>query len=172
MNIPENLEDSTPEQIAYQIFTKEPADPCSITIIGDQVNDITYIFEILLTIFMEGFDILTGGLNQADLSHFTKEHIEGLNPWFNSLGFQIRGAEFEEKSEKELYKDYYCKIMIKTKLHETFFIMKNVKKNYHFLLNGPYLEKNKTSQQLKNLKGVFIHGDKAFSVSFDIYQFN
>lgn len=167
----DNLDDNTPEQIAQQIFCAEPVDPCTITILGDQMHDLTYIFEILITIFMEGFEILTGGLNQTDMSNFSVDHIVGLDPWFNSLGFKIYSQVFNEKEDKDLYKDYYCKIMIKTKLNETFFIMKNVQKNYHFLLNGPYLEKNRATKELKDLKGVFIHDNKAFTVYFDLYKF-
>ena len=100
-----DLVDCSPEMIAHQLFTKEPKDPCSHQIIAyDSGSDLTYIFEILITILLEGLNILTGGLTDADLSGFNQEHIIGLNPWFNSLGFKIIVTTKNEKDKDDTSK--------------------------------------------------------------------
>lgn len=172
MNIeidPEELENFTPENIAKFLFTKEPKLPCSCQIIAEQnLSDLPYIFEILLIIFLEGLEILTGDLSQTNLENFTEEHITILNPWFQSLGFNIKVKSTDFKN-KELFKGYYCKTIIKDKLQKIYFELKQINKNYHFFLNGDYLEENKKKKNLNELFTVFISGKEIFKISFDFY---
>lgn len=170
MNIDLNqLDDFTPESVAQTIFTKDPLPACSCQIISEQnMDDVTYIFEILIIILMEGLEILSGDLTKANLNELTEEHIKILNPWFNSLGFNIKVACYDI-SEKELYNKQYCKIIIKDKLQEMFFEMKNITKNYHFTLNGDYLEQNKKKTNLKDLHTIFIINNKVFRTYFEFY---
>lgn len=173
----EDLSNSSPEMVAQTLFTNEPKDPCSHQIVADpqdQTADLPYIFEILVTIFMEGFDILVGGLEHVDIDNLTQDHIKALNPWFQSIGFNIYVDIFDQSKNdddnlKHMYEEYYCKIMIRTKLYENFFIMKNVYKNYHFLLNGPFLEVNKQRTNLDELYAIFLTSDKVFKVSFNFF---
>lgn len=91
----EDLQDFTPKDIAQVIFSKNPSDPCTNNMLIDQDSaDPIYIFEILLTVLLEGLDIFTknvclNGLREADLTNFSVSNITALNPWFHSLGFVI-----------------------------------------------------------------------------------
>jgi len=169
VNIDE-LSDFSPEMIAQSIFTKDPKDPCTHQILAYQDGaDLTYVFEILITILLEGLDILTGGLKEADLSSFTSTHVTALNPWFQSLGFDI-SVDVKDINDKDSYKDYYCRTVINNKLNETLFIMKNIPhKTYHFFLNGQYLDQNKAKTNLKDIYGVFRTDNHAYLISFDFH---
>jgi len=166
----DNLADFSPEMIAHEIFTKDPKDPCSHQILAYQDGaDLTYIYEILITILVEGLNILTGGLREADLSDFTKSHITALNPWFQSLGFNINVEAYDE-TDKENYKEYYCRTLINNKLHETLFLMKNMpNKTYHFFLNGSFLDQNKSKTELKDIYGIFAANGFVYRISFEFY---
>ncbi|CAH6421743.1 Hypothetical protein KVN_LOCUS429 [uncultured virus] len=164
---PEEMEDFSPEKVAQSVFNFQPTNPCAYQIITTQDGqDITYVFEILITILMEGLDILTNGLNNANLSNFNEEHISIMDPWFNSLGFNIFVTKFDEK-DKELFKDYYCKIVIRTSYEETFFVMKQINKNYHFILNGNFQQNKKN---LKELKCIFFINKNVYLINFDFYK--
>ncbi len=158
----------SPEMIAHSIFTKNPKDPCTYQILAYQDgSDITYIFEILITILLEGLNILTYSLKDVDLSEFSSEHILILNPWFKSLGFNIRVTEFPQ-NEKDLYEEYYCKIVVNNKVNENLFIARGIEdKSYHFFLNGTFLNANKQKTNLKDIFGVFLADDTAYCISFD-----
>ena len=166
---PEELEEFSPERLAHTIFSTDPKPPCSNQIIALQDGaDLTYIFQILVTVFMEGFEMFTEGFENMDLTKFTTDHITSFDPWFRSLGFKIV-TDTTDITNKEYYQDYYCKIIIKTQLYENLFIMKGIEhKKYHFLLNGPHMEQNKKKDKIKDLKAVFINDatDTVFIISF------
>ncbi|QKF93964.1 hypothetical protein QKU48_gp0506 [Fadolivirus algeromassiliense] len=165
----EDVEEFTPEGIAYNIFTSEPKQPCSCQLVSDETTvDITYLFEILLIILMEGLELFTGDLSKANLNELTTNHISSLNPWFRSLGFNIKVTEYTT-TDTDLFNKQYCKIVVKDKLQEMFFKMKGIEKNYHFLLNGDNLEENKQKTNLKDLHTICIIKDKVFKISFEFY---
>lgn len=165
-----SLANFSPEMIAHEIFTKDAKAPCSHQILAYQDGaDMTYIYEILITILLEGLEIMTGGLKEVDLSSFTTSHITVLNPWFKSIGFDITVEEVES-SDKDSYNEYYCRAVVNDKLNETFFIMKNIThKPYHFLLNGQNLQANKEKQQLNEIYGIFSNDDTVYKISFDFH---
>jgi len=166
----DSLANFSPEMIAHEIFTKDAKPPCSHQILAYQEGaDMTYIYEILITILLEGLEIMTGGLKEVDLSNFTASHIIVLNPWFKSIGFDIN-VEAVDSSDKDSYNEYYCRAMVNDKLNETFFIMKNIThKPYHFLLNGPKLQDNKEKQHLNEIYGIFSNDDTVYKISFDFH---
>ena len=168
----ELLEDFTPEAIAEALFNQEPKDALTCRIVTESEGmDATYIFELLITILLEGMEIIIGDLSKADLSNLTDMHISGLNPWFHSLGFFITVDTFDknEEDDEEEYDEYYCKVMIKSKLNEVIFEHKNIDKNYHFLINGQYLKENKSKTNVKDLYGIFINNDTVFKINFQFY---
>ena len=170
MNITE-LENFTPEGIAQSLFTHEPGLENSYQIIAEQeLADLPYIFEILTIILMEGLEILTGGdLSIANLENLSSEHIFALNPWFKSLGFSINVNVFNEnEDDKSLYDKHYSKIIIKDKAHGIIFEAKDINKNYHFFLNGDYLEENENKVNLKDLHAILLNDDTIFKISFDL----
>lgn len=167
---PNELEDYTPEAIAHTLFSSDPKPPCSCQIISqEEATDLTYIFEILMTIFIEGLEILAGDLSKANLDNLTEEHVSALNPWFESLGFNIN-VNTHPRHLHEAYKGYYCKIMIKDKQQEALFNFKNIDKNYHFFINGDYLEENKLKGNIEDLHAIFIVNDTVFRLNYDFYQ--
>lgn len=164
-----DIEEYTPEGIAHNIFTKEPQSPCSCQLVSEESGmDTTYLFEILLIILMEGLELFTGDLSKANLDGLTLDHITSLNPWFKSLGFNIKVSVYDI-GDTVSYNKQYCKIMVKDKLQEMFFKMKNIDKNYHFLLNGDNLEENKQKSNVKDLHSICIFKDQVFKIGFEFY---
>lgn len=182
MNIDLNIDelvDYTPEEIAHALFTHEPKPENSCQIIAEQeLANMTYIFEILMIILMEGLEILTGNLSTANLVNLSCDHVMALNPWFLSLGFNINVNIYNKGTDAiNLYNKHYCKIIIKDKLQKILFgpllevEIKNINKNYHFFINGDDFEENKHKNELKNLHAILINDNVIFKISFDFnYQ--
>ena len=168
----DNLSGKTPEQIAEALFSHEAKEACSHQILADaDLAASTYIFEILITILVKGIEILSGDLNQADLNKLSEDHILGLNPWFHSIGFSVNVDSLVKNEDLELYEDYYCKILIRDKLHENFFEHRKYTNNYHFLLNGPFLNENEAREHVNDLCAVFIkENNTVFRITFDFYK--
>src|SRR5271156_1145724 len=86
-----SLENSSPEFIAKTLFGKNPSDKEAYQILAYQDgSDLTYIFEILITVVMEGLNMFTpNGIKNSDLNLLETDHITFLNPWLNRLGFSV-----------------------------------------------------------------------------------
>ena len=52
--------------------------------------DIYSAYEILITILMEGMNIFTDGLNTISSYDVENDHILAFDPWFYSLGINIK----------------------------------------------------------------------------------
>lgn len=167
----DELEDYSPENIAAALFNQEPKDPLTCRLVAESdIVDSVWLFELLITIFMEGMEIIIGDLSIADLKNLSMQHIIALNPWFHSLGFNISVDIWNKGEDLEEYKDYYCKIIVKDKINEIIFEHKNVDKNYHFLLNGPCLKANKEKTNVKDLYAILINNDNTvFKINFQFY---
>ena len=167
-NTPElnELEGMSPKQIAEQIFNASVKEPCSHQLLAyEEGGDTTFIFEILITILMEGINIFSGGLDSADLNNFSVEHITVLNPYFESFGFKINTTMHYIRDSSE-YEEYYCKVVLR-KLNKGFFIMKGIDEPYHFFINGTFLEKNRKKKRIDELYAVFINKDTVYRIAFD-----
>ena len=106
-----NLLEATPKNIAKVLFSDNYKEPGTYEIVADKdINDVYYIFEVLLNILVEGFDILTEGLDNVDTLMVNSEHFTSLNPWFKSIGFTINTDIFQYE-DKFAYDDFYCKII-------------------------------------------------------------
>ena len=117
---------STPEDIAQEIFSDIPKPSNSYGIITDDPDqDYSYGFEILLIILFEGLDIMVEGLDKLD-EELTGEHFEIIQPWINSLGFNI---EYYKLDNQELDNQQYCKVVFNNGKDSNFFHMKNIKKS-------------------------------------------
>lgn len=154
-----------PKELVELVFSKEPALPNTIQLVSENdENDSNYVFQLLANILFEALEYFTGDLSKISLDNFNIEYIKALDPWFQSMGFTIVTKEYNKSDEE--YKQYYCRAIIKTSDYETFFIMKNIRNNFHFLLNGNYMEENK-HKDLADLMLVFYgHNDKVFSINF------
>jgi hypothetical protein len=168
----EDLNGYSPERIAQAIFSKKPEPPLTQQLMLDPTQadiDPSYIVEILMTVLLEGLDIFTGGLKEADLSNFNSQLITAMNPWFNSLGFNIKVATVDQE-DKDLYEEFYCRAVLNRGSTQALFTINNVEdRSYHFLLNGTYLEMNRAKTNVSDLYGVFTEQDKAYLISFDFF---
>lgn len=151
----------SPQDIAKKIFTEEPKKPLTNVIGVENSPDMSFVYEILLNILLEGLDLVTEDLNNYDYDNFNEKSILFFNPWFYSMGFTICVKKYH-KSEIDKYKDYYCKTITKNKEYENYFIMKNLNNNYHFMINPKYMNScnKKTLEEFHTV----------FQVNNDIYK--
>lgn len=167
------LEEYSPELIAETIFNKNPDKPCSNQILAMQENnytDASFIFEIMLTIFLEGIMILYNQLTDVVLDNVTTDHLVALRPWLWSLGFDYKVTMYDSENEysTESYNDYYCKIILKKDQKWTsWFDTKNVLKEYFFLLNAKYA--NGCDKELGNVYAIMIVNKMIFKLEFKHY---
>lgn len=165
----ENVEELTPEQIAKYLFTQEPKDKVSYGIVYDEESgNPEYVFEILITICLEGLEIMNGGnLSQVNLNLVSAQVIESMNPWFKSMRIKIKCDELEyNKENKSKFSNNYCNIYIRDRLYEEWFKIKKISGNYRFTLNGNYSPQDK----LRDIYAKYIYKNKIFIISFDIDQ--
>lgn len=171
INIDE-LQSNTPEEIAFKLFNNDPKPACNYQIIAEEAqSDLTYIFEILVIILMEGLEILIGNLENADIDKLEEEHFTSLNPWFQSIGFKIKSGKYTTE-EKELCDKYYCNILVKNTGNNIIFLAKQINKNYHFLLNGVCLNKYDNETDLKKIYGVIKTSNYIHKISFEFFYPN
>ena len=159
-----NILEATPKNIAQMLFTMNYKDPDTYQIVADEdMNDVYCVFEVLLNILMEGFDILSGGLDKINTSMINVEHFKGLDPWFQSIGFNIYTDLYEYEDKLE-YDKNYCKILINDENNKSFFEFKQIKDNFHFFLNA---KRNEDLNTLIDIYAVYINGDNIIKISFD-----
>lgn len=127
------------------------------------------IFEIFLTILMEGLFIKYSPITSETLKTFTPDIILILQPWFHSLGFNV-SIDTVNKSEIALFDQYYCKITLRCDPSwSTYYeIHENIEKDYHFIFGGnsPFFKDEHCN--LENLFALFITHDKAHKISFNL----
>lgn len=160
----------SPEDIAQNLFSKDPEGKFTKQIFADvsnddNVRDTSYLFEIAITILMEGINIVLGGLENLEPESLEPDHILALNPWFNSIRFKIN-VELVEKKDLFDYEDYYCKIILKNYGYGPLFDIKKFKKDYHFLCNQKYRE-GCFIENLNDMFATFVREKDVFKISFD-----
>ena len=154
----------TPQEIADIIFTKFE-DPCSFQFLPHGGYSID-TFQILLHILMEGFDKLVG-LEDLDMNNVTCEEIIKLKPGFLSMGFDLKVHECDGL-DKELWNDYYCKIFIDTGNYKLWFkINKHIKKPFHFITNGKYMDETLLKENLNEIYAIIKVNNKVILIIFD-----
>jgi hypothetical protein len=162
----------SPFEIANKLFTSDPLPKNSneLRIPDADSNVMTYLFEILANILLEGLDIKFGGLNNVALSDDDYKQINLLNPWFNSIGYNVN-CEKIDRTSPTLDNTHYCRVMIKTPLYEHIFHFRNIQKNYHFMLNGPSLHDNNLKTKLSDLYMIYNPSDNySWKISFAFYH--
>lgn len=160
----------SPKELASYLLSSDPLPPNTIQLTSDQDDeeDACYVFQLLSNILMEAIGYLTNDFTNLNLNEFTPDTIYNLNPYFKSMGFTIVVKEYNKNDEE--YKDYYSRVILKNSEYETFFIMKNITTNFHFLLNGngDYLNTNKT-RPLDKLALIFYVNDKVFHITYHVH---
>lgn len=163
-----DLPEMSPKMVAAKLFTNSPQDPGSCMILSYEM-DAGIQFEILITILVEGFKILTNtDYKDIDLNEMTENHIEALEPWFNSLGYFIHCCEYKKKDKelKDLWENYYCKIIFNNADYGYLFELKKFDEDYHFLLGGNWKKDIKEVEDIKELHTIIENDDKVFDIYF------
>jgi hypothetical protein len=171
-NSNDNLEEMTPEDIALLLFSKMPDDPLTKQLLIDlpenDSNAHTYVHEILLTILLEGIMKFNNNLENTNLDDVQLIHIEALNPWFNSLRFDLKITELEKTDEEE-YKYYYSKIILKKMPeYEMLFEINHIEKNYTFFVNSLYIKDPLLNNNLDEIYSVIFLGNRVLKINFKL----
>lgn len=160
-----------PQQVAEIIFRNEPEEPKKYSLLceNEEHEEIepVELFEIFLTILMEGVMIKNDPITFDKVKEFTPEVILNLNPWLKSLGFYAN-VQILTKANVEEYNKFYSKIVMKCdpSWKNFFTIHKNITKDYHFIISQlcPYV--NDQYCDLTNLYAVFIIKDTVYKITF------
>ena len=143
----------SPEQIAKTLFTHAPQPDNTYALIpeDDTDNDYSYLFEILITILIEGLmrliEDLDLSLEDVNLNDFQAKNFEDMNPWFRSTGFEITVTETSQVNN-----DNYCLIALNhSHSYKGFFYTKSLDKLYHFFINHKYIDKH----DFENMNDIF-----------------
>lgn len=170
-----------PHEIAQIVFRKPYEPPKSYQLFCESPNNTTIeyldIFELFATIMMEGMLVKYGNITSDTLKIFNENHILSLQPWFNSLGFNV-GVQKINRDQIELYDKYYCKIILRNdpswkmyfEMHE-----QEITTDYHFILGGnsPHIQRkyeNNTSKEkctLDKLFAIFIANSFVYKITFN-----
>lgn len=168
-----SLDGLSPKQIAEKIFTSSPASENSIQLIHDNdETDIIDIFEILITIFMEGIMTVYHNLDEAviNINDVSLDHLYALSPWFKGFGFKLFVNEYDLKNNDESYinnyNDQYCKIVVRNSPENSFFVFNNIPDHYKFYINSKYAQ-DTDKENLKDIYSVFKINSKVYKIYFD-----
>lgn len=160
----EDITNLDPENIAQILFTKEPGPEKSIGIFVDD-SDAVYIFEVLITIYMEGMMILFNNLNNVDLNLMSIEHLIALRPWFKCLGFILNIDMFSSDNMDDV-SEFFCDTKLKDNDYKLFFELKGINKNYHFLGNALHPLDSHQDKDLKDIYTILKRGDSIYKIWF------
>ena len=174
----ESAETLSPEELAKKLFSSPPADPCALNIIpySENYDDdaVSFNFELLITIYLEGFMNMLDALKNNGKSEseiYNAMNAEDFNfphPWFKSFSYSINvvvygSEEFDKKEFNKIKSKSYCKIILALNENDKLmFIMKNISNRYHFILNSGFKKTNK----LEDIYAVLSKGDNFFKISF------
>lgn len=165
----------SPEDIAEQVFRQPPPAEKTVQLYceSDAKNgkiDTIDIFEIFLTILMEGILIRYAPVTAETLKLFNEESLNNLRPWLRSMGFDIKVDTYPDKCNDSIKKEYnkhYCKAILKCDPSwNTWFEIKNITKNYHFILGNksPCIKGRKCT--MDNLYCIFINNNITYKIAF------
>jgi hypothetical protein len=166
----------SPQEIANRLFSEDPKKPMSQMISidpeTDEQLDASLIFEMMITILMEGLETIFVDLKTADLSILDKSLLMKLDPWFWSVGFSL-SVDVVDKTDRQAYdtEGRYCKIILNNDDYGFIFRLKNVDKSYHFLINPQYVN-GCPLDDINELFADFHINQKVYKIGFKFYQQN
>jgi hypothetical protein len=162
--------EKTPIEIANIVFSSPPAESKVYQLYCDDDDaNVLDIFEIFMTIMMEGILIRCGGTITRDIFYaFDENTLNSLQPWLQSMGYKIHVDAIPYSNVKD-YEQFYCQIALKEDPKwKLFFEMneKRIDKNYHFIFGdkSPYSRNEELT--LQNLFAIITKRDSVFKVSF------
>lgn len=170
----QNIKSLCPEDIADIIFSDLPKKENTYNLnLSNNCNEndpSTFIFEIIISILLEGMCILNEDIETYDLKKLKIDDIMSISPYIRSLGFDIKVTDYDNKNEyfKTYIDDFYCKIILKCdKQYSTYFIMKDINKEYTFFFNPKYGKNYPEGRQLKDIYAILVIDDMTYKISFD-----
>lgn len=183
----EKEDEYTPEELAYKLIMYDDINIDGEIYANDNDNKdyVTYIFEILLTIYVEMIIIneemkymiendimddeeLTLNIEKMKLNieEMTIENIgEPYRKKFKKIGYYL-SIQYMNKKETE----QYCKILLRDNEKDRIFFdihKHNIKDNkkYHFVMNSEF--KMKDNMKLAEIYAKIIINDDIYKISFD-----
>lgn len=169
------------DDLMHKLFSKKPSSINENKIIPTSVdeNDIKdgiliYGFEMLLNIYIAGIfhheklkyilknkfldeknitDLYNDVYDDLDIQQINEELLLIPSLWFESICYSIRVDEYnyDDFFEIEDNKNHYCKIMLKSNVHDMYYFeYMNIEKPYHFLINGKF-----SHEKIVNLNDVY-----------------
>jgi hypothetical protein len=158
-----------PSDISNIVFSQPPSPPKSYQLYyPDNDSNIIDIFEIFLTIMIEGINVRCGGtITKEIFDTFDENIIMSLQPWLNSLGYRVNVSVIPRENVPE-YETFYCQIALNVDpVWKLYFEMRNFSKNYQFIFGdkSPYHLDQLCS--LQNLYTILIRKNITYKISFD-----
>lgn len=159
-----------PEEIAHSIFSKNPIGKLTYQIIPNNGQEIDFYeaHRILITILFEGMDIFTDGLHQFTSDDIEMAHFLAMNPWFHDLGINLICTSVN-KSDDNMYANYYCKSIIKEQSYKFLFDKNNIEKNYHFMINNNFVNSKSSTNNIHDIYSIFISGNNVYKIAFELH---
>lgn len=160
-----------PCDVAKIVFSNAPEAPksCQLYCESDTNEKLTPvdIFEIFLTILVEGMFIKFNPITKDTLKSFDENVILKLSPWLQSLGFDTT-VDVLQKENVSDYDKHYCKIILRSdpSWEQYFETHENIVKDYHFIFGGdsPYIHNQKCG--LDNMFAIIILNKKVYKIAF------
>lgn len=160
------------DEFFVKLFSEQPTDPntkklLSYTDTDNNQDQATFTFEILLQLYIEAIlniDLLKEVMNKHNDFNSKMECLEYPQKWFNSIGYLVRLVEFDVDDMFVKPTDHYCKVILKDNPEDApFFVIRQILKPYHCLLNGAYVPK-----PLHNIKAIMYdeRNKKMYQIKF------
>lgn len=158
-----------PSDIASIVFSEQPATPKSYQLYcesdTEQPMDTVDIFEIFLTILMEGI-FIKHQVTSDTLNMFDENAIICLRPWLLSLGYDV-AVDKCGFDQVDVYDQYYCKIILRDDPSwvQYFEMHDKITKRYHFIFGGnsPHMRREKCT--LSNMYAIIV-SNNVYKISF------
>ncbi len=157
-----SIEEATVESIAKLLFSDRPKNIGQYQLFPSE-SDPELLFEILLTLFMEGIMILNNNLEEIDFNSIDSSILHkkmcDLEEWFRTISYDL----FIDKIDRDNRdNNHYCKILLKS-TDSSYFVMKNIDKSYTFIING---DTDTSLSRLEDYKALFISNNTAYRIWF------
>jgi hypothetical protein len=178
----------TPHLLAWKLLTDDVEGDLTnaltaFNIDGQDDDPATFMFEILLTIFMEMF------FTMALLMHDTENEKKGIttefNPdmkqihindyipilekKFNRVSYIMNITTYNKKTEnvsnlKSIFNNRYCRVVFRNSEDKKIFVERNIQNDvhYHMISNELY----KKQKELRNIYAIFQISDMMYKISF------
>jgi hypothetical protein len=170
MNI-NNPIDTNPDELADFIFSDQPKPKNSIQLVQHEDNmDIMFIYEVLISVVMEGILHLIKGIDdpsELSLDNLDDVHFQTLNPWIQSMGFNL---EVIKTHEKPLH--YYCRTIFNNYKDKSYFTTNNLTKHYHFIITSTYSHNNNNFNDISQIKTVVQMNNYWLEIYFSLCEDN